>query len=114
LRAAGYDVLSATDGLTATRAAIHERPDAIVLDIGLPAGDGHVIARRLLDHPRTSGIPIIFLTARTTRDDVVLAQQHGAFAYLVKPYEPAELLAMVQHATSGRHRFEDIDMGPAA
>jgi len=52
LRANGYEVVSAMDGVEATKMAIHEQPDVIVLDIGMPAGDGHVVAERLRDSPK--------------------------------------------------------------
>ena len=98
LMSAGYDVISAPDGMMATNLAINERPDVIVMDIGLPAGDGHAIANRLHNNTRTMGIPIIYLTARMGRQDVEQARENGAFAYLVKPYEAAELLSMVRIA----------------
>lgn len=109
LRSAGYEVLSAGDGLTATKVAIQERPDAIILDIGLPAGDGHTVASRLFDNHRTTSIPVIFLTARTGREDVVQAQENGAFGYLVKPYEPAELLSLVRYAVERGPRLRGDD-----
>lgn len=102
LQRAGYEVLMAPDAVTATQLAIAQRPDAIVLDIGLPGGDGHVVASRLKGNVRTSGIPVIFVTARAGRVDVTKAQEVGAFGYLVKPYEPAELLDLVKLATGGR------------
>lgn len=101
LQRAGYDVLSATDGVMATQVAIAQQPDAIVLDIGLPGGDGHLVAKRLRSNGRTGIIPVIFVTARTSKDDLATAQQNGAFGYLVKPYEPAELLNLIKKATSG-------------
>ncbi|MEQ1760294.1 MAG: response regulator [Vicinamibacterales bacterium] len=109
LRKAGYDVLSACDGFTATQIAIQEHPDVILLDIGLPGGDGHSVAKRLFGNHRTMDIPIIFLTARTGRDDVVMAQRHGAFSYLVKPYEASELLEMVKLAAEGAHLRHEHD-----
>ena len=102
LQRAGYEVLMAPDAVTATQVAIAQRPDAIVLDIGLPGGDGHVVAKRLKGNVRTSGIPVIFVTARAGRADVTKAQEVGAFGYLVKPYEPAALLDLVKLATGGR------------
>ncbi len=101
LQRAGYEVAMAPDAVSATQMAIAQRPDAIVLDIGLPGGDGHLVAKRLKSNVRTSGIPVIFLTARAGRSDVTKAQEVGAFGYLVKPYEPAELLDLVKLATGG-------------
>jgi two-component system chemotaxis response regulator CheY len=100
LKAAGYDVLAAGDGHMGTQLAITERPDAIVLDIGLPAGDGHTVAERLRAHPLTMGIPVIYLTARTSPVDARRAQESGAFGYLIKPYPPDVLLSMIKKAVS--------------
>jgi two-component system chemotaxis response regulator CheY len=100
LSAAGYDVLSAGDGYQGTQLAITEQPDAIVLDIGLPAGDGHTVAERLRANPRTVGIPVIYLTARTSPADARKARESGAFGYLIKPYPPQVLLSMILKAVN--------------
>jgi len=100
LTAAGYDVLAAGDGHMGTQLAITEQPDAIVLDIGLPAGDGHTVAERLRAHPRTVGIPVIYLTARTSPVDARKARESGAFGYLIKPYPPQVLLSMILKAVN--------------
>lgn len=101
LQAAGYDVLKASDAVMAVQVAVTERPDAVVLDIGLPAGGGHAVARNIRQHSRIANTPIIYLTARTGSEDVKQARQQGAHAYLVKPYEPAELLSMIHSAIEG-------------
>lgn len=110
LKSAGYEVLTAADGMKATQVAIQHRPDAIVMDIGLPAGDGHTVAERLGDHPSTMCIPVIFLTARTSQEDVNIAKKNHAFAYLVKPYDPVELLQMVNAAIEGTAKETPISM----
>ena len=69
LMANGYEVITATDGNQATSIAMKERPKVIILDIGMPAGSGHVVAKRLRDSAITSSIPIIYLTARTDEKD---------------------------------------------
>ena len=95
LRAAGYEVVSACDGVTATQTAMREVPDLIILDIGLPGGDGYKIAERLSKNVKTMGTPIIFLTARTSPEDMKKAMAAGAFAFLMKPFETAELLEAI-------------------
>ena len=110
LKSAGFEVLTAADGMKATQLAIQQRPDAIVMDIGLPAGDGHTVAERLGEHPSTMCIPVIFLTARTSQEDVNIARKNHAFAYLVKPYDPAELLQMVNAAIEGTSRETPISV----
>ncbi len=69
LKSAGYTVISAMDGMQATNVALKETPDLIVLDIGMPAGSGHIVVQRLRDSIKTCHIPIIFLTARTAEQD---------------------------------------------
>lgn len=98
LRSAGFDVLSASDGLQATQTAARDQPDVIVLDIGLPGGDGHVVARRLKSVAATATTPIIFLTARTSAEDRRKAGETGATGYVVKPFQPDELLALIEKA----------------
>ncbi len=96
LRGAGYDVVHATDGATATQTAIREQPDLIILDLGMPAGDGHTVAARLGMNTRTRAIPVIYLTARTSEEDRKKAMEAGAAAYVVKPFKANELLALVE------------------
>lgn len=95
LRSAGYDILAAADGLTATQCAVQEKPDLIILDIGLPAGDGHTVARRLRDNLKTFSTPVIYLTARNSQEDLRKAAAVGAAGYLVKPFRTEDLLGVV-------------------
>ncbi|MBK6734821.1 MAG: response regulator [bacterium] len=96
LGAAGYQVMSAMDGLGATKAAIEQQPDLIILDIGMPAGNGHVVVERLRHIGATSHIPVIYLTARTGEDDYRRARDGGVAKYITKPFEAAVLLAAVE------------------
>lgn len=95
LCANGYEVVTATDGVEATKMAIHEQPDVIILDIGMPAGDGHVVAERLRDSPKTWPIPIIFLTASASEQDHQRATEQGAVMYITKPFDPDKLLTAI-------------------
>ncbi len=94
LKANGYEVLTAGDGVQATTIAMKENPDVIVLDIGMPGGDGHVVAQRLRDSAKAL-IPIIFLTAHTTKNDYEKAFEEGVAKYITKPFRPEELMAAV-------------------
>lgn len=96
LRAAGYQVVTAMDGMQATNVALREQPDLIILDIGMPAGDGHVVARRLRESIRTCSVPIIFLTARTGEADFNKAWDAGVAKYITKPFDPGELMSAVE------------------
>jgi two-component system KDP operon response regulator KdpE len=96
LNAAGYEVISAMDGLTATKRAIESQPELILLDIGMPAGNGHVVVERLRNIGETSHIPIIYLTARTSEDDYRQARSGGVCKYITKPFDPDVLLAAIE------------------
>jgi two-component system KDP operon response regulator KdpE len=95
LRTAGYDVVAATDGAGALMTALTEQPDLVLLDIGLPHGDGHFVASRLRSNARTAHIPILFLSARNAPDDLSSARSSGAIGFITKPYDPEELLRRV-------------------
>ena len=96
LRAEGYQVSTAMDGLGATKKAIEESPDLILLDIGMPAGNGHVVVERLRNIAETSDIPVIYLTARTSEDDYHRAREGGVTKYITKPFDAEVLLAAVE------------------
>jgi len=94
LRSEGYEVCTAEDGQTGYELAEQERHELVVLDVRLPCRDGFDICRNL----RQNGIdvPILMLTARGQLDDRVLGLKLGADDYLVKPFEPVELLARME------------------
>ena len=96
LKANDYEVVTAMDGMSATKVAVDEQPDLIILDIGMPAGDGHVVAKRLQNSTKTCNIPIIFLTARTLERDYQRAFEEGVLKYITKPFQPEELMAAVE------------------
>jgi len=100
LQFAGYEVISAFDGVSATRAVLITQPDLVILDIGMPMGDGHEVARRLTDHLDALLVPVIFLTARTSQADRALAKKVGAADYITKPYDSKKLLEAVNKAFS--------------
>jgi DNA-binding response OmpR family regulator len=93
LRHAGYAVLTAADGEDALATARAERPDLVVLDLGLPRRGGLEVARTL--RAETS-IPIIMLTARVAESDRLLGLETGADDYITKPFSPRELVARVK------------------
>ncbi len=99
LERAGFAVSTARDGNEALMRAHAERPDLIVLDLGLPGLDGLEVTRRLR---RDSGVPIIMLTARHEETDKVVGLELGADDYVTKPFSPRELTARVR-AVLRRH-----------
>ncbi len=90
---AGFRVLTAGTAESARRITRTERPDLVVLDLGLPDGDGLDVARAIR---RTSSLPIIMLTARTDETDTLIGLELGADDYVTKPFSPRELVARVR------------------
>lgn len=95
LRGEGYAVTTAQSGATALSLVAVETPDLIISDIRMPVMDGYTFARRLREHQSTALIPIIFLTARDTTTDRIQGFRAGVDAYLTKPFDPDELLAII-------------------
>jgi len=93
LHQAGFAVLEAADGASALAIARAEKPDMIVLDLGLPAMDGLDVTRELR---ATSSVPIIMLTARSEETDRIVGLELGADDYIVKPFSPKELVARIR------------------
>lgn len=96
LRAAGFECFTAVDGESGIRQAVERRPDLIIMDVGLPGQDGVAVTRALKVDERTAHIPVIMLTARSGRDDIIRGLDAGAQEYLPKPFDVAELLARVR------------------
>src|SRR5438046_908300 len=95
LRSAGYGVTVASDGEQAVDRALELRPDLVLLDVMMPNLDGFEVAQPLRRHPRTSSSSIIMLTAKALSADKVLGLSSGADDYIIKPFDPVELLARV-------------------
>ena len=98
LKSAGFDVVAARDGLTAISAARKEQPDLILLDLGLPAGDGFVVLQRLGMLINTGTIPIIVVSSRPPLGNRDAALQAGAIAYIHKPVDMSVLLKTINEA----------------
>ncbi len=95
LERAGFAVHAASDGASALDLARTEKPDLIVLDLGLPKLDGLDVTRQLR---KTSRAPIIMLTARSEESDKLIGLELGADDYITKPFSPKELVARVRVA----------------
>jgi DNA-binding response OmpR family regulator len=93
LEHAGFAVVVAGDGPSALDAVARQRPDLVVLDLGLPRLDGLDVTREIR---RTSTLPIVMLTARDDELDKLLGLELGADDYLTKPFSPRELVARVR------------------
>jgi DNA-binding response OmpR family regulator len=98
LKSAGFEIVAARDGLTAISAARKEQPDLILLDLGLPAGDGFVVLERLGMLINTGTIPIIVVSSRTPLGNRDAALKAGAIAYIHKPVDMSVLLKAINEA----------------
>jgi DNA-binding response OmpR family regulator len=98
LQASGYDVILAADGLAAVSTARVEHPDLVVLDIGLPAGDGISVLRRYSDIAGLCGTPVVVLTGRDPRVAEPAARRYNIAGFLTKPADNAKLLEVIERA----------------
>ena len=96
LKAAGYDVVTASDGEEALKKARAILPSLMILDLMLPEVDGLEVCKILRGDPATSAIPIIILTAKAGEIDRVLGLELGADDYVTKPFSPRELVLRVK------------------
>jgi two-component system, OmpR family, alkaline phosphatase synthesis response regulator PhoP len=120
LHQAGYQVLTAADGVAGLALAQQAKPNVLILDLMLPGLDGLEIARRLRAHhdPAVAGVYILMLTARVAETERVVGLELGADDYVTKPFSPRELVARVRAAlrrlesqpTTGEGRV--LDAGP--
>src|SRR3984893_9160073 len=110
LRANGYDFMLAEDSISATAALVTERPDLVILDLGLPCGDGFVVMERLQKNDRLANIPVIVLTGRELAGNRDRALQAGAAAFFQKPVEDGKRLFAIRKAldlSRGELRFDE-------
>jgi DNA-binding response OmpR family regulator len=98
LKAHGYGVVSATDAISAIAVARAEAPDLVILDLGLPAGDGFVVLERMRSLADLAATPVIVLSARDPADNKKRALAAGAVAYFQKPPDNHEFLTAVRQA----------------
>lgn len=95
LKAENYEVNTARNGNDALIHLAESIPDLIISDIRMPGMDGYKLARQLRGSPRTALVPIVFLTAKDETADRIEGFRAGIDAYLTKPFEPEELIAVV-------------------
>jgi two-component system KDP operon response regulator KdpE len=96
LRANNYEVTTATDGYTAIASAQKDRPALIILDLGLPVGDGFVVLERLQNSDTLAGVPVIVLSARDPHSNEERALKAGAAAFFQKPADNDELMNVIR------------------
>lgn len=97
-RVQGYDVTTVNWGEDAIKSSRHKRPDLVILDIRLPDIDGFEVARQLRETRRTEDVPIIFLTEKRARLDILQGLKLGADDYITKPFDIQELRLRVRNS----------------
>ncbi|MBN8826342.1 MULTISPECIES: response regulator [unclassified Spirosoma] len=96
LELANYHVLTAENGKIGVQIALETRPDLVICDIMMPVLDGYGVLQVFNRNPDLSGVPFIFLTAKTERNDFRKGMDLGADDYLTKPFEESELLSAIE------------------
>jgi DNA-binding NarL/FixJ family response regulator len=101
----GYDVITAENGRDALEILEKQIPDMIICDIMMPEMDGYALVERVRQDARTSWIPVMFLSAKGQSQDRVKGLSTGADVYMVKPFEPEELVAQVESSLKQAKRL---------
>ena len=92
----GLNVTEAADGAEALEEVRRAHPSLVLLDVMMPGVDGWSVAEQLAAQEETREIPVVFLSARASREDQLRAQELGAVGYVVKPFDPLELAGIVR------------------
>jgi DNA-binding response OmpR family regulator len=106
LRANSFDTVNVCDGYSAIAMAQKEKPDLIILDLGLPAGDGFAVLKNLQHYPALASIPVIVLTARDPETNEKRTLESGAVAFFQKPADNDEFMSVIRaslHARRGQN-----------
>ena len=92
----GYNVMTAENGREALEVLDQNVPDMIICDVMMPEMDGYALVEHIREEPKTNMIPVLFLSAKGQSQDRVQGLKKGADVYMVKPFEPEELVAQVE------------------
>jgi DNA-binding NarL/FixJ family response regulator len=102
----GYNVTTAENGRAALELLDAQIPDMIICDVMMPEMDGYGLVKHIRQNPRTNKIPVLFLSAKGQADDRVKGLNEGADVYMVKPFEPEELVAQVESSLKQVKRWQ--------
>ena len=96
----GYIIQGVTNGTAAVKILKTESPDLVILDVMMPGLDGYEVLTYIRETAHLEGLPVVMLTARAQLDDIQLGLSLGADAYLAKPFDPEDLLSVVESLIS--------------
>ena len=102
----GYNVDTAENGREALEVLDQNVPDMIICDVMMPEMDGYSLVKHIREEPVTNRIPVLFLSAKGQSQDRVKGLNEGADVYMVKPFEPEELVAQVESSLNQLKRWE--------
>jgi DNA-binding NarL/FixJ family response regulator len=112
----GYEVTTAKNGQDALVKLEKQMPNLIICDVMMPEMDGYSFVKRVRNNPQTSYLPLIFLSAKGQTEDRVVGLNTGADVYMVKPFEPDELVAQIEASLKQASRMmqgQGPDLGSA-
>jgi DNA-binding NarL/FixJ family response regulator len=104
----GYLVMTAKNGRDALKVLEKELPRLIICDVMMPEMDGYTFVKKVRDNPQTSWLPILFLSAKGQIQDRVAGLSNGADVYMVKPFEPDELVAQIDASLKQAARMRQM------
>lgn len=114
----GYELYFAEDGVEALEMLEHQKVDVVVLDVMMPRLDGIETLRRIRVGEHHNDVPVVMLTARVGEDDHLRGYQAGADAYVTKPFDPDDLVAVVEEirtrSSEARERFRESEKAKAS
>lgn len=102
LETQGYEVETAYDGLDALDCIANWQPDVVLLDIMMPVMDGIAVCKKIKSDPATKGIAVIMVSAASKREKEGEAYQAGADGYVLKPFDPSDLVKIIENTKAGQ------------
>lgn len=108
----GYEVTTAKNGREALRVLEKSIPHLIICDVMMPEMDGYAFVKRVRDNPQTSFLPVLFLSAKGQIQDRVTGLNTGADVYMIKPFEPDELVAQIEASLKQASRMMQKQSNP--
>lgn len=108
LESRGYEVMTAANGYEALEVLEQIIPHMIICDVMMPQMDGYTFVKQVRNNPQTSWIPVLFLSAKGQSQDRVMGLNTGADVYMVKPFEPDELVAQIEASLKQTSRMRQL------